>query len=228
MKELMRKGFSSLLFDSPAIAMSDQLKDGNHYSTRWILISDYWFRKVPLHFSAIFFLALLSLALFVSHDFFDLPVITLATLIAFPVLILSLYLPQFTSIFLPTLYNMQQKALEKRSSDLEKCRKTQLPNDTLVLIWYVLDKTSGAKSLHNAEEYTNLLTQLYGVDKRSIKKSIDLFFGSSIHRSKLKGRARTEIENRFSEARSFFQQLSFKKAVFLLDELEAKCFSQSK
>jgi hypothetical protein len=131
-------------------------------------------------------------------------------------------------MFLPQLYKTEQKALAELSSETEKCRKAQLPNDTLVLIWYVLDKTSGMKSLHNADEYTHLLTQLYGVDQRSIKKSIDLFFGSTIHRAKLKGRARTEIENRFTEARSFFQQLSFKKAVPLLDELEAKCFSQTK
>jgi uncharacterized protein (DUF924 family) len=192
------------------------------------LISNYWFSKVPLHFAAIFFLALLSFTLFVLQDFFSLPAITIASLTAFPVLILSLYLPQFTSMFLPALYKTQQKDAELQSSELEKCRKAQLPNDTLVLIWYVLDKTSGLKSVNNSGEYAQALTQLYGVDQRSIKKSIDLFFGSSIHRAKLKGRARTEIENRFTEARSFFQQLSFKKAMVLLDELEAKCFAQTK
>jgi hypothetical protein len=41
MKELMRKGFSSLLFECTAITFPDQLKEGNHYATRWILISQY-------------------------------------------------------------------------------------------------------------------------------------------------------------------------------------------
>lgn len=228
MKELMRKGFSSLLFDSAAISIPDQLKDSNHHTTRWVLISNYWFRKVPLHFATIFFLALLSLSLFVRSDSFHPVAIPISILITFPILIVSLYLQQFIGVFLPALYKTQQTEFSENLSEVEKCRKAQLPNVTLVLIWYVLDKTSGLKSLNNSDDYTHLLTQLYGVDQRSIKKSIDLFFGSSTHRSKLKGRARTEIENRFLEARVFFQQLSFKKGVALLDELEVKCFSQAK
>lgn len=228
MKELVCKGFYSFLFDCTAINIPGQFKTINHHSARWILISNCWFRKVPLHFSAIFLLAVLSLALIVRSNFLHPTAISISLLITFPILIISLYLPQFTTIFLPELYKAQQKNIEEHSSELEKCRKAQLPNDTLVLVWYVLDKTAGLKSLSNADEHTMLLTQLYGIDQRSIKKTIDLFFGSSLNRSKLKGRARTEIENRFTEARTFFQQLSFKKAATLLDELEAKCFSATK
>jgi len=225
MKEILRRSFSSLLFECRAITIPGQLKASNSYSTRWMLISDYWFSKVPLHFAAIFLMALFSLTLFAPTNLFHSIAIPVSMLITFPVLILSLYLPQFTGVSLPELYKTQQAELSARSSDLEKCRKAQLPNVTLVLIWYVLDKTSGIKSISNSDEHTQLLTELYGIDQRSIKKSIDLFFGSAIHRSKLKGRARTEIENRFSEARAFFQQLSFKKGMALLDELETKCFA---
>jgi len=56
---------------------------------------------------------------------------------------------------------------------------------------------------------------------------MEIFWGSSRNRARLKGRARTERENRFSEARHFFAQLNFKKASAILDELEAKCFSKS-
>ena len=61
MKELMRKGFSLLLFDCNVVIIPTQFKEYNNHSTRWILISEYWFRKVPLHFAMIFLLALLSL-----------------------------------------------------------------------------------------------------------------------------------------------------------------------
>jgi len=54
-----------------------------------------------------------------------------------------------------------------------------LPNSTLVLIWYALDKTSGIGSLKNEKAYTELLTQIFGIDQRSIKSAIDLFWGSA-------------------------------------------------
>lgn len=226
MKDLMLKVFSLLLFDCNVVIIPAHCKEHNNHSTRWILISRYWFRKVPLHFSAIFLVALVSLTLFVQSDLFHLTAITISSLIAFPILLVSFYTPQFTAIFLPELYKVQQKQLEQHSTELEKCRKTQLPNPTLVLIWYVLDKTSGINAVKHFDDYTGLLNQLYGVDQRSIKSSMELFFGSSHKRNQLKGRARTELENRFAEAYQFFEALNFKKAVPVLKELETKCFSK--
>ncbi|PVD50011.1 hypothetical protein DC498_22070 [Terrimonas sp.] len=226
MKDLMLKVFSLLLFDCNVVIIPAHCKEHNNHSSRWILISRYWFRRVPLHFTAISLLGLLGLALFVRSCSIHPAAITISSLIAFPILILSFYTPQFTAIFLPELYKVQQKQLEQHSTELEKCRKTQLPNPTLVLIWYVLDKTSGINAVKHFDDYTGLLNQLFGVDPRSLKTSMEFFFGSSRKRNQLKGRARTELENRFAEAYQFFEALHFEKAVPILQELETKCFSK--
>ena len=225
MKELMRKGFTLLLFDCNVIIIPSRFKEFNSHSTRWILISNYWFKKVPLHFAAISLLALLGLTAIAPFNLLNPTAIIISSLIAFPILMLSFYFPQFIATFLPELYKVQQTQSQERSSEIEKCRKAQLPNSTLVLIWYVLDKTSGIDSLKNIDAYTDLLNQLYGVDQRSIKTAMDLFWGSSRKRSQLKGRARTEIENRFTEAYQFFEALHFEKASTILKELETKCFA---
>lgn len=230
MKELMRKGFSLLLFDFSKIIVSGQINDGstaiNYPLNRWLLIYDYWFRKVPFHFGAISFLALLGVALINPYNLSSSAALVISEAVIFLLLIFFLYLPLFAGTFIPELYKIQQKENDSRCYKLEKCRKAQLPNPTLVLIWYVLDKTAGIDSLKNDDAYTELLTQLYGVDQRSIKSAINLFWGSAHRRNKLQGRARTEIENRFFEAYRFFESLHFEKAIPILKGLEIKCFSK--
>jgi hypothetical protein len=61
--------------------------------------------------------------------------------------------------------------------------------------------------------------KLYGVDKGSLKKNLELIFGK---RKKLPPRKHTEIQNRFSEAYTFFEKLDFPKGIQLLKELESK------
>ena len=230
MKDFMRKGFSLLLFDCNKVIASGQINDGNatfnYPLNRWLLIYHYWFKKVPSHFAANIFLALLIVRAINPGSLSSPAAVFVSVFVAFLLLILSLYIPLFAGTFLPEFYTLQQKEYFERSYELEKCKKAQLPNPTLVLIWYALDKTSGINSLKNDNAYTELLTQIFGIDQRSIKSTIDLFWGSAQKRNKLQGRARTEIENRFSEAYRLFEALHFEKATLILKELELKCFSK--
>src|SRR6478609_8004803 len=108
MKEMMRKGLSLLLFDVNSVIISCQLNDSsavfNYRLNRWLLIYDYWFKKVPLHFAAITFLALLSVAVSNPANISSPAAVIVSAVIVFPLLILSLYIPLFAGIFLPGFY----------------------------------------------------------------------------------------------------------------------------
>lgn len=230
MIDLMRKGFSFLSFDFYELNVQRQCSDCstaiNFPANRWLLISHYWFKKVPLHFLAMLLLAWLSLTVINPGKLISLPVVIVSAFAVFLLQIFFLYLPLFMRFFLPAMYELQQKEINERVYETEKCKKAQLPNTTLVLILFALTKTAGLESLKNKNDYSELLTQLFGVDQRSIKSTIDLFWGSAQKRNKLQGRARTEIENRFSEAYNFCEALGFEKGISHLKELEVNFFSK--
>ena len=76
--------------------------------------------------------------------------------------------------------------------------------------------------MQSTEPFSYTLMKLYGVDPRSLKMSMDILLGSSIKRKDLKGRGRTEIANRFSEAYEYFEELAFPRGIEILKELEMK------
>lgn len=231
MIDLMRKGFSFLSFDFYELNVQRQFNDCstaiNFPANRWLLISHYWFKKVPLHFAAMVMLAWLSLTIINPGKLISLPVMIVSAVAVLMLQIFFLYLPLFMRFFLPAMYALQQKEINERIYETEKCKKAQLPNTTLVLIWYAWNKATVLDLPKNDNNYTELLTQLFGVDQRSIKSTIDLFWGSAQKRSKLQGRARTEIENRFSEAYNFCEALGYENGVAYLKELELKFFSKT-
>lgn len=197
-------------------------KDIPHWSTnatRQKLIARYWFELVVIHFYLIFgFPALLFVAtkhLVRSY----LPVIFVTGLLTFVIMLLFHYWPNFYNNFLPEIETIKEIHERKQVEQLEKCKRAQLSNPALVLIYYVFDKVSDINALQCNDRQAELLMKLYGVDQGSLKKNLELILGK---KKSLSERKYTEITNRFVEARSFFEDLQFKEGQRILDELEQK------
>ncbi|MEJ0105479.1 MAG: hypothetical protein WDO19_24255 [Bacteroidota bacterium] len=69
--------------------------------------------------------------------------VLIAGLLSYPVLYLFHYRPYFScSIFLPRLETIKEAYECRQKEQLEKCRKAQLSNQALCLIFYVFDQAS--------------------------------------------------------------------------------------
>jgi hypothetical protein len=239
MKEFVKKMKSFILFDFPleTANISAQFTETQQKSqsetpgwstsaTRQKLISHYWFSNVSKHFALI--LAIPILIIFISTARFEqkfLLSIFMAGFLSFPVIYFFLYRPYFGSTYLPRLETVKEIYDRKEVENLEKCRRTQLSNQALCLIFYVLDQTSGINALQPNDQFAGILTKLYGVDRGSLKANLELILGSSYKRSNLTERKRTEILNRFNEAKSFLQEINFNSGIQILEKLEIKLFS---
>lgn len=192
-------------------------------ATRQKLINNYWFNDVVRHFA--FILGLPVLIIFISSDSFEqrnLLGVFMAGLLSFPILYLFLYRPNFGSTYLPRLETIKETFEQKQLEQLEKCRRAQLSNQALCLIYYVFDQACGINRLQPNEQYAGLLMKLYGVDQGSLKTNLELIMGSSTKRNSVSDRKRTEIKNRFTEAYQFFEELDFSRGIDLLKKMEAK------
>jgi len=117
----------------------------------------------------------LLVLLYSAHfDRFYLSAVFVTGIITFPVLLLFQYLPFYYTDFLPGLETVKETYERKQLEQLEKCKRAQLSNPALVLIYYVFNKVSGINSLQCNDQYAALLMKLYGVDQRSLKKNLEL------------------------------------------------------
>jgi hypothetical protein len=192
-------------------------------ATRQKLISSYWFTNVIGHFGLILILpvAVISLSTAGFEQRYLLSVF-LAGLLSFSVMYFFLYRPYFGSIYLPRLETVKETYERKEFENLEKCRKAQLSNQALCLIFYALDQTSGMNSIQPNDQFAGILSKLYGVDRGSLKANLELLLGGSGKRTNFSDRRRTEIRNRFEEAYLFLKELNFSKGLVLLEKLEDK------
>lgn len=235
MKDLVKKVKSFITFDFPLqtayistqftnthIKLQIEIPGWSTTATRQKLISNYWFIYVAGHFAIMFGLPALIVFLlngsFEKSSFYLLGVLT-AGLLSYPILYLFHYGPYFSSIFLPRLETVKETYERKQVEQLEKCRQAQLSNFALSLIFYVFNKTSGINTLQCNDQSAVLLMKLYGIDKGSIKKNLELILGKKHH---LKPRKCTEMHKQFDEAYTFFEELNFTEGIRLLRELEAK------
>lgn len=194
-------------------------------ATRQKMIAGYWYTDVLGHFLLLLIVPILLVFLLYRHlSPAFLIAIGAAILVSFLVLLMFNYWPNFSGRFLPKLETVKEIYERKHQEHLEKCRKVQLSNLALILIFYVFDKTSGINSLEPNDQYAGMLTKLYGVDRGSLKGNLELIFGNSGQKRKLTERMQTEIENRFREADRFFEELNFPEGRQLLHDLEAKKF----
>jgi len=236
MEDLIRKGISFMTFDfaingdyiSTLFANTHHryqkvIPEWSTNATRQKIIASYWFTYVLNHFACIIGLAAIP-TFFITHnlEFAHLLVVFFVGIVTFPVLFLFTYLPNFSSNFIPKLQTVKEQFERKHLEQTEKCRQAQLSNAALVLVYYVFDKTSEMNSIGNNNQIANILMKLYGVDEGSLRKNIDLIFGSSSKRKNLTERKRTEMKNRFDEAYHFFEMLQFNQGSQILKELEIK------
>jgi hypothetical protein len=234
MKDLVKRAKSFITFDFPLQTAYISTRFANTHkkleaetpgwstvATRQKLISDYWFTYVAGHFAVM--LGLPMLVIFLWQDFGESSFYMLSVLIAgvlsYPILHLFHYQPYFSSIFLPRLETVKEAYERKQAEQLEKCRQAQLSNLSLTLVFYVFDKISGMNTLQCNDQFTGLLMKLYGVDKGSLKKNLELILSK---RKSLTTRKLTEIQNRFTEAYKFFEELKFSKGIHILKDLEMK------
>jgi len=209
-------------FESIHSKNSANVPDWNTTATRLVLTSNYWFTYVARHFGAMLGLSILVSLMMNGSGMqvsqYILGLLT-ATMVSFPILYLFHYRPNYNSLFLPKVEVIKEVQERKQMEQLEKCKQAQLSNFSLALIFYVFDKTTGINSLTATDQHASLLMQLYGVDKGSMKKNLDLIIGK---KQKLQPRKATEIQNRFNEAYTFFEQLNFTNGIRILKELEAR------
>jgi hypothetical protein len=238
MKELVKKMKSFIAFDFPfqtanitaqfANTQRQQQKEIPGWSTtatRQKLINSYWFTYVVGHYALV--LGLPAVILFLASGSFEqryLSGVFLAGILSYPALYLFLYRPNFGSIYLPRLETVKEAYERKELEQLEKCRKTQLSNQALCLIFYVFDQTSGINELQPNDRFAGLLMKLYGVDRGSLRTNLELIMGGLGKRNNLTDRKRTEIGNRFAEAYQFFEELNFTQGIELLRKLELRMF----
>ena len=232
MKDLMQEVVSFITFDFASdegclskqfaathASMQKNLPFWSTTSTRQKIVSRYWFELVLSHFVFLFGLAVALMQILFRASGLALPALFVAAIITFTVLFLFNYWPNFYSDFLPKLETIKETYERKQLEQLEKCKRAQLSNPALVLIYYVLDKVIGLNSLQCNDHYAALLMKLYGVDQGSLKKNLELIFGN---KKNLSERKRTEIQNRFQEAQDFLEEIQFKDGLKILHDLEQK------
>jgi hypothetical protein len=232
MKDLLRKIVHFIAFDFAldadclarqfgATHLSYQ-KDIPHWSsnsTRQKIVVRYWYELVLSHFTFVFAISVLLFLVIFNTARITLPVVFLAGIVVYSIMLLFHYRPGFYSEFLPKLDTIKENFERKQLEQLEKCKKAQLSNPALVLIYYVFDKISGINSLQCNDRYAALLVKLFGVDQGSLKKNLELIFGK---KKNLTERRYTEIHNRFDEAKNFFADINCKEGVRILNDLEQK------
>jgi hypothetical protein len=238
MKDFVKRAMSFITFDFPletayigtdfAVThkkLQAEIPGWSTKATRQKIISTYWFTYVAGHFAIM--LGLPVLVFFLWHglgqsNFYMLSVL-FAGVLSYSVLYLFHYRPYFSSIFLPRLETAKEVYECKQREQMEKCRQAQLSNFALALVFYVFDKTTGMNRLQCNDQSAELMMKLYGIDKGSIKKSLELIIGK---RKNLPTRKMTEIQNRFTEAYKFFEELQFPKGVHMLQDLEMRFTKQ--
>ena len=233
MRDLVKKAESFITFDMPlqAVYISAQFAsihnqckrefpNWNSSSTRQKLIAAYWLTHVLQHWLFIYSIsALVVMVIKPSSITFYFPGLFLGGLFVLPVLLICHYWPHYSYNFLPKLEMVKEAFEAIQNQNQEKCRQAQLSNFSLSLIFYVFDKTSGINTLQCNDQSAEFLMRLYGVDKGSMKKNLELVLGK---KRQLSARKYTEIHNRFDEACAFFEDLQFTKGIQILKELKMK------
>jgi fucose 4-O-acetylase-like acetyltransferase len=190
-------------------------------ATRQQLIYRYWYRYAASHFITVLIIA--ALLVFPFNDTVERSALLLgflsAGIMAYGILYLFHYRPWYSATFLPQLETIKETYEHKQQEHLDKCRKAQLSNFALTLVFYALDKTANLNSLQCNDRTANTLAKLYGVDPGSLKKNLTLIFGKS---HQLTGRKSTEIRNHFGEGFSFLEEINCPEGIKVLKQLEMK------
>lgn len=136
----------------------------NLKATRRLVIGNYWFREILMHFlmimtvSVIFTLPQYNSWLTIPASILFASVPALFSLTAF------VYFPSFYWNFLPNLEVItgEQEKLAIQAEETTKCKRTQFQAPTLIIIYYVNSKMSNIPLLPANDQSAGLLNKLYG------------------------------------------------------------------
>lgn len=222
----LQPGYISARFGETQSLGENEFTGWGTTATRLKMIYEYWFSIVVRHFLLLVIIP--AILILISGDQGQFPVLLLgifsAGFICFSVIYLFHYRPYFDSIFLPRLETIKESYDRKESGKMEKCRKSQLSNFALTLIFYAFDKSCKLNSLQCNDTTAKMITRLYGIDSGSVKNNLALILGK---RGNLSARKITEIQNQFEEAYSFMLEIKFTKGVEYLSLLEQKLLTKA-
>ncbi len=188
-------------------------------ATRQQLINDYWNNTVR-HYLLLIGISVVAVLPFNSHYLltFFLSAVVLAVAV-YLLLYYSVYHRIFNLEFLPKLETAIANYEGRERAWLEKCKRDQLSNRALVLLFYVFDKTSKANYLAPSDKCADLLHTLYGVSPKGIKNELDLIFKKD-KRAKLEGRHVVEVNKSFEEAYKVLETMQFEEGIKCLQTLQ--------
>jgi hypothetical protein len=192
----------------------------NLKATRKLIITNYWFREVLIHFAILMAVAVLY-TLPNCNSWHTLPAsILIAGLPALFSLTAFVYFPSFVWKFLPNLEVVtgEQEKLAMQAEETTKCKRTQFQAPTLIIIYYVNAKISNTPLLPANDQSAGLLNKLYGSDKEKLKQNL-----SRLYRlSSLSAKERAEMLKAVENARDFFKDSRNADIPKILNELELK------
>lgn len=211
-------------FDTTLLTIPDEQYTPSTSIIKQKLVASYWLNYVTTHYCILFVFSFLLTIFFTGGVVYpiDYMSVLVVGIICFTTLVLFLYIPSFCFSYLPSLQIIKERYDQTHLGNVEKCRRQQLSNFALCLVFYVFDKVCSMNKLQPNDQYAGILLKLYGVDQGSLKKHLELIFLNSTKRRFLTDRKKTEIRNRFSEAYSFFEEINFPDAVSILRQLESK------
>ena len=189
-------------------------------ATRKKVIYRFWSGQVSQHFLAIFLLAALLIAPFISSGHFLLLSFSIAGFLSFMVILSRIYWPVYYSDFLPVLDTIiaEKQKIQDAGLELKKCKRSQFSIPTLTIIYYVFSKTSDIALLPANDRSAELLNQLFGADRDKLKQNLSRLYQIS----RLSAKETAEMEKGIDKAGEFFEDLDFPPASKILNQLEFK------
>ena len=218
-------GFTDLkkvevLFKSHHDRWKDKYEHWTMQSTAKRLEGDYWNLLMPVHFACV------SIILFLIVNFVPKPWPFWQTLIGvcvidvllFMILKTILYKPRYELHFLPLLNNAVQHLSGEAKESLSKAKSGQYKTFTLLLIQFVFQKLSGCSKLSDGNIQRELLCKQYGISNDTLDAPLKNLLSKPYQEQEMK--MKTMMQDYFDEARNYFELLSCKPALILLQEME--------
>ncbi len=213
-------GYNRLLLCTTQKEQIAAIPSWNIEGTRRKLIAHYWYRHVLYHFLSLFGIALLIILPFSPYfNLLYLSVLCMMGLVSFGIVYFCIYLPFFSSAFLPQLETLiANHRREQVEIPQTKSAKTQSKIPALTVTLYTLFKTAGVERIASDALSAQMINRLTGVDTDSIKENLRRI----IHPKNLTPKERAEIVKGIAVAKVYFEKLGHLPAIKLLDALEMK------
>jgi hypothetical protein len=192
----------------------------NLKATRKLIIANYWFREVLMHFATIIVVAVIF-TLPQYNSWLTMPAsILFASIPALFSLAAFVYFPSFFWNFLPKLEVVtgEQEKLAMQADETAKCRRTQFQAPTLIIIYYVHSKISNTPLLPANDQSAGLLNKLYGSDRDKLKQNLSRLYKLPT----LSAKERAEMLKGIENARTFYNEAGYTNTSKILDDLEFK------